>query len=170
MRPRCASWREIYYDPSSGLLPSQLADPWDPFSMPCSSVTLVDGKLRLSNSFCMTDLGTAGFRRSEPDLLDAPLYLLQMDVNVLSVQPYVDPWSDPVLWFSWVEDGERLGQPPLLEQVIAQGVELGPGGGDGIAEELEGSRAIPDDGLDVGLDGYGEPLGAGGAHLWSKAP
>jgi hypothetical protein len=110
---RCSSWREIYYDPSSGLLPSQLADPWDPFSLPCSSVTLVDGRLRLSNSNCMTYLGPAGFRRSEPDLLDAPLYLLQMDVNVLSVQPYVDPWSDAVLWFSWVVDGERLGYATL---------------------------------------------------------
>jgi hypothetical protein len=98
---------------ASGLLPSQLADPWDPFSMPCSSVTLVDGKLRLSNSNCMTDLGTAGFQRSAPALLDAPLYLLQMDVTVLSVQPYVDDWSDPVLWFSWVVDGERTGYATL---------------------------------------------------------
>jgi hypothetical protein len=110
---RCASWREIYYDPASGLLPSQLADPWDPFSMPCSNVYLVDGRLRLSNSNCMTYLGTAGFQRSEPDLLAAPLYLIQMDVQVLSVQPYVDPWSDPVLWFSWVVDGERLGYATL---------------------------------------------------------
>jgi hypothetical protein len=110
---RCASWREIYYDPASGLLPNQLADPWDPFCMPCSSVYLVDGRLRLSNSNCMTDLGTAGYQRSEPDLLDAPLYLIQMDVQVLSVQPFVDPWSDPVLWFSWVVDGERLGYATL---------------------------------------------------------
>ncbi|MDY0004395.1 MAG: hypothetical protein RBU30_24045, partial [Polyangia bacterium] len=101
---RCVSWRELYYDPSLGLLPSELPDPWVPIYLGCSTVSLVGGKLRIDNdSMSEACLGAAGYLRSEPGLSAAPLYLMQMGVQIVSVNsPWLSPDGEPSLWFSSV--------------------------------------------------------------------
>ncbi len=56
------------------------------------------------------------------------------------------------------------GDVAVGDHLLDQGVEFSPGRWDGVAEEVEVGRAVPDDGLDVGFDGYAEPLAVDGAH------
>ncbi len=49
------------------------------------------------------------------------------------------------------------------DHLLDQGIQLGPGGGHFVAVGFERHRAVPDDRLDVGLDGQPQPLATDGA-------
>ncbi len=57
------------------------------------------------------------------------------------------------------------GDVAVGDHLIDEGVEFVKGGRDGVAEGLKLSRAVPDDGLDIGLDRHGQPLAADGSQV-----
>jgi hypothetical protein len=118
---RCTQWREVTYDPSLGLLPSEVEDPWVAITLPCSSAYIVDGRLRVTNSDCGTYAGPAGYHRSVPDLATSQIYLMQVHLQVMELMP----GAESGVYFTHISDGERLGTASLLYEGSQPVVELG---------------------------------------------
>lgn len=104
----CTQWQEITYDPALGLLPDESPDPWLVFLSSGSDVAIIDGKLRIIDTGEL-GIGPAGYRRIEPLLAAAPMYLLQMGLQVVEVLPWADPFSDYLVRLASTADGERMG-------------------------------------------------------------
>lgn len=111
---RCAAWQEIYYDPNLGMLPSDYPDPWLIFYGTGSAAQITqEGKLRIIDTGEGTQLEPTGYKRIEPVLAQAPMYVLETEIQVMEVFPWVDPNWDHLVRLALFADGERVSRVDL---------------------------------------------------------